>query len=294
MDLQFELNADQLRQREEMIESLNKNPLVQRFLKQNNLDSSFLEENASYFQEWLAMIDACSKCAGIEFCTSNIKGKIKQIYIDEFGYISERYQSCKKYSKVEKEIEHKHQYRLSHLSQNDYLIDLHKIDLTKETSEYILPYTKVMQSLADEKGVYLFGQPGVGKSYLMCGVANYYAKNKKRVSYVKVPLLIQDIKQWMDDNEYRQTLLGHLRFSEVLVLDDIGSESITAWTRDEILFPVLDYRMNHHLKTYFTSNYTMEELEKQYRKNDEVASLRLMERIRTLASPVGLLGPSRR
>ena len=121
---------------------------------------------------------------------------------------------------------------------------------------------------------------------------------RKRVSFIKVPLFIQDIKQSMYDNEYRQDMIGHLRFSEVLVLDDIGSEAITPWTRDEILFPILDYRMNHELKTYFTSNYTLEELEQHYclrdKENGYVASLRLMERIKALSTPVSLLGKSRR
>ena len=112
---------------------------------------------------------------------------------------------------------------------------------------------------------------------MMAGAANFFAKSKKRVSFIKVPLFIQDIKQSMYDNEYRQDMIGHLRFSEVLVLDDIGSEAITPWTRDEILFPILDYRMNHELKTYFTSNYTLEELEQHYclrdKENGYVASL---------------------
>ena len=84
----------------------------------------------------------------------------------------------------------------------------------------------------------------------------------------------------------------------VLVLDDIGAESITQWTRDEILLPVLDERMNKGMKTYFTSNYSMEELEQQYRlvnkPNNTIASLRILERIRTLSKPVELSGKSRR
>ena len=178
------------------------------------------------------------------------------------------------------------------------MIDLHKIDVAHESQEYILAYMQVLKSLEHKKGVYLYGQPGVGKSYMMAGIANYFAKKEKRVVYVKVPLFIQDLKQSMYDSEYRQDMIGHLRFSDVLILDDIGSEAITPWTRDEILFPILDYRMNHEKKTYFTSNYTLEELEQHYclkeRENAQVASLRLMERIKALSTCVSLLGKSRR
>ena len=69
---------------------------------------------------------------------------------------------------------------------------------------------------------------------------NIFSKNNKSVSFVQVPVLIQELKQFMTDNEYRQRVMNHLRYSDVLVLDDIGAESITQWTRDEILLPVLD------------------------------------------------------
>lgn len=94
------------------------------------------------------------------------------------------------------------------------------------------------------------------------------------------------------------TMISRMKFSDVLFLDDIGSESISAWTRDEILFPILEYRMNNRLKTYFTSNYTLEELKLRYgrvrEENSEVASLRIIERIRTLAILCPLQGNSRR
>ena len=110
--------------------------------------------------------------------------------------------------------------------------------------------------------------------------------------------MLKELKQFMTDNEYRQRVMNHLRYSDVLVLDDIGAESITQWTRDEILLPVLDERMNKGMKTYFTSNYSMEELEQQYRlankPNNTIASLRILERIRTLSKPVELSGKSRR
>lgn len=294
MDIDYALDEDQKKQREQRIDRLMKDPLVISFLQKHNLDKVFLDKNASYFIDWVNGIQKCSGCQGVEFCRQAIPGKIKNLYIDETGFLSERYQSCRNMKKIESNIDHRKNYRVAHISQADYLIDLHTIDLSKESKEYILPYTQVLRSLESNKGIYLYGQPGVGKSYLLMGVCNHYAKNKKKVAFVKVPLLIQDLKQSMYDSEYRQNVLSHLRFSEVLVLDDIGSESITPWTRDEILFPILDYRMNHGLKTYFTSNYTMDELSVQYSLKDKVASLRLMERIRTLSDSVAMLGISRR
>ena len=236
----------------------------------------------------------------LDYCTQGMKGKVLKLNIDDFGYLNDCYVSCRFKKSMEQQMAHQSKFRLSHMSEADYLIDLNDDSFQKaiQDSDYAQVYNGVVGSIALNKGVYLYGNPGVGKSYLLKGVSNYYAKNGKSVSFVQVPLLIQELKQFMTDNEYRQNLLGHLRFSDVLILDDIGAESITQWTRDEILLPVLDQRMNNNLKTYFTSNYSLEELEQQYRAcskmNGNVASLRILERIRTLSNPISLMGKSRR
>ena len=292
------LSQEQWQERQAMLTQLKKEPQVIRFLEMHHLDASFLDKNASYFQNWIIHLRKCAGCKGLEYCRQPIPGKVCTIDLDEFGYLIEKYVSCKFEQKTEKKMMHEKNYRLCHGSKEDLMIDFSEIQLETESQEYVNVYMKVGNSFDEMKGIYMFGQPGSGKSYLMWAIANHYAKEGKKVSYVKVPFLIQDLKQSLNDFEYRQVVLGHLRFSEVLILDDIGSESITQWTRDEILFPVLDYRMNHGLKTYFASNYTMEELEMQYRlsnqTNGKVASLRLMERIRSLSTPIALLGESRR
>lgn len=75
--------------------------------------------------------------------------------------------------------------------------------------EYGLAYTQSVSSIPLNQGVYLYGNPGTGKSYLMKGICNYYAKSNKSVSFVQVPLLIQELKQFMTDNEYRQRVMNH-------------------------------------------------------------------------------------
>ena len=52
--------------------------------------------------------------------------------------------------------------------------------------------------------------------------------------------------------EYRQDMLGHLKFSDVVVLDDLGSEGISKWTRDDILFPVYAAEFLRELPVIFT------------------------------------------
>lgn len=300
MNFNIELSDEQLEQRNKTIALLKKNEVILMFLEKYHLDESFVENNSGLLLEWLNAIKICKDCKGLSYCAQKIHGKVMRLYMDERGFVDECFVSCQYEKKKEAALEHRKKFRFSHMSTNDYLIDLNDASFLQamKESEYQACYNQVVSSIALNQGVYLYGTPGTGKSYLLKGVCNYYAKNGKSVSFVQVPLLIQELKQFMTDNEYRQRIMAHLRFSDILVLDDIGAESITQWTRDEILLPVLDERMNKKMKTYFSSNYSMEELEQQYRlankPNSAMASLRILERIRALSNPVGLFGKSRR
>lgn len=301
LSFEYSMNAQQKELQSREIQNLLKMGSVQSFLRKYQLPESFVEDNYVDFSHWIEILQKCDSCAGLSFCRQAITGKALNLFLDETGYLDERYEPCRYLKEASSKLSHKSSYRFSHMSSNDYLIDLSEIDFQQEANssvEYMQCYMKVSQSLTGKKGIYLYGQPGVGKSYLMMGVCNNYAKQGIQVSFVKVPLMMQDLKQSFKDEDYFQSMIGHMRFSKVLVLDDIGAESVTPWTRDDILFPILDYRMNHHLKTYFTSNYEIQELENQYitdkKQNERVAAGRIIERIKALSNVVALTGSSRR
>ena len=72
----------------------------------------------------------------------------------------------------------------------------------------------------------------------------------------------------------------------LLLIDDLGAESVTSWSRDEILCPLLQYRMDEKLPTFFTSNLNMEALENHLSitsRGDEVIKAgRIISRIKQL------------
>ena len=72
--------------------------------------------------------------------------------------------------------------------------------------------------------------------------------------------------------------------AEILILDDIGAEQMSAWVRDEILQVILQHRMQENLPTFFTSNFNFEELERHFaasRNGDETwQAKRVMERVK--------------
>ena len=92
--------------------------------------------------------------------------------------------------------------------------------------------------------------------------------------------------------------VNYLKNVDILLIDDIGAENVTAWGRDEILGTILQYRMNNKLSTFFTSNLTLEELEVHLslskNSEDKVKARRIIERIKELTEDLELVSINRR
>jgi primosomal protein DnaI len=92
--------------------------------------------------------------------------------------------------------------------------------------------------------------------------------------------------------------MEELKTADLLLLDDIGAESVTAWSRDEVLQTILQYRMDEELPTFFTSNLTIDELERHLSETkdniDKVKARRIIERIKQLTDDIEIISDNRR
>lgn len=147
-------------------------------------------------------------------------------------------------------------------------------------------------------GLYLSGDMGVGKTYLLAAIANELNKHDIHSILLHFPTLAVDMKNSIGNN---QTLnkIDRLKKSEILMLDDMGADAMSAWIRDEVLGVILQYRMQEYLPTFFSSNFSMKELEKhlsisQRGEIETVKAKRIMERIKFLSREVVITGPDRR
>lgn len=158
--------------------------------------------------------------------------------------------------------------------------------------------------LSDEnqqKGLYIYGSMGVGKTFTAKRFAKKLAETGKEVAFINLSSLASKLKASFSNASGKQEyIMNILKNVEYLFLDDIGAEQITEWFRDEVLFSVLNYRMEHNKITFFTSNYKIEELEKVEARTakakywDNEKAKRLIERIKTLSVPVLITGENLR
>jgi DNA replication protein DnaC len=133
---------------------------------------------------------------------------------------------------------------------------------TLEEKDVIKEYTLT------EKGVYISGNVGTGKTMFILFLVIQYLKNKwceeiKRPSFIfttTVSLLSQFKKCISNTSEINESDL-FTKYSEVdiLILDDFGGERITEWSYG-IFYEIIDFRHSNMKKTLFTSNFNLPKL----------------------------------
>lgn len=179
-------------------------------------------------------------------------------------------------------------------------VHLSQLDMTQERSEAVELIGKFLSDYKNDvhqRGLYLSGNFGVGKTFLLAGLANAVASLGKQVVFLHVPTFISGLSSHFDDNSL-QDEIHRVANCDLLILDDIGAETLSQWSRDDVLGVILQARMDNVLPTFFSSNLGMDDLEEHFKETknstDAVKAARLMQRVRFLAKEVVVSGKNRR
>lgn len=166
-----------------------------------------------------------------------------------------------------------------------------------EAQEEINKFIKEYVYKAGNKGSWIYGQMGVGKSYLLGYLTTYLKKKNIGFCFVDVNKLYTDTLDI--SRNYQANLdksINKYKQVEVLILDDMGRERVTEWNYETIINPILDYRMKHELPTFFSSNFTVYDYIDHLKKSGipTAKAEYIEERIRTLAKEVQMSGKNKR
>lgn len=285
-----------------MRESILNNTEVQDFLQkhQDELSSDTIEKNLMKLYEFSNQSKECNKCPSLGGCVNLMQGYHPELVLSR-GSIEIHYHKCPR--KIMDEEKRKNEKLIQSLyvpkdilqaSFYDMDKDEDRTDAIQKALSFVLNYKEGVAN----KGLYFHGQFGVGKSYLLGAIANELAERKIPSMIVYVPELFRELKSAIGDATLNQKLEA-IKKEPVLMLDDIGAETMSSWVRDEILGPILQFRMLEKLPTFFTSNYDFDGLEhhltySQRGEEERVKARRIMERIKYLAEPVSVSGKNRR
>ncbi|HHT39567.1 MAG: ATP-binding protein [Acholeplasmataceae bacterium] len=190
---------------------------------------------------------------------------------------------------------------IDHRDYGDYLIDASLSNFRRFNDEREKAYQKAKTFINKvinkeyTKGLYLFGKNRTGKTYLLSAIANELAKSNIETIFAYTPDLIRSIHGAIKDNTIEMRV-KELKYTNLLIIDDIGSAIMSLWFRDQIFGPVISHRLAMGLPMLFSSNMTINSLSKHLidpnQTDDKFHAVRIVTRIAEMIEPVELSSDS--
>lgn len=269
------------------------------YLRQIRLPHEVLMRYTSRLEDCFNEKKNCANCKCLNDCNNEVYGFcLQEVAVD--NKLSFEYKSCK--------------YKNKELKDNKDNINVYTIDIPKEIKnakmkdiylddknrkDVIAWLTKFIKNYdldKKSKGLYLNGNFGCGKTYLVSAAFNELSKKNVKSAIVYWPEFLRSLKSSFQDDF--KDKFNYIKKVPLLLIDDIGAENVSTWGRDEILGTILQYRMEEELTTFFTSNLTYEELENALSltkgKVDSLKATRIIERIKCLTDNMNVIGENRR
>lgn len=276
---------------------------VRQFIKkhEDELTPSMINKSLMALHDYSIQTRNCDDCPSLEECQNLMKGYQPKLMMGR-NSIDIVYEKCPTLLMEEKKRQNERLIQSMYVPKEIMTADLSHLDLnspgrvkaiTKATS-FVLNYDPSKKM----KGLYLYGSFGVGKSYIMGAIAKGLADKNVPSMIVYFPELIRELKGAISDHTLDEKI-EHIKKQPILMIDDIGAETMSSWTRDEVLGPILQYRMQEYLPTFFTSNFDLKGLEhhltySQRGEEEKLKARRIIERIQFLTEPIEVDGPNRR
>lgn len=273
-----------------------KDPDFKFIVSKLKVDKNILKKYTSTLEDCACELKNCKNCPGLLECKNRLTGHTYLPTIKN-GDLLFHYKPCKYMEqniKNTKYLDNITYISVPNMLKNIFVEDIIKTDKKRFTTiKWLNDFSKKYKKGEVNKGLYLNGNFGCGKTFLITATFNTLAKEGYKSAIVFWPDFVRNC---FDENFKSNFEL--IKKNPLLLIDDIGAENLTAWNRDEILCPLLQYRMDMNLPTFFTSNLNMEELEQHLSISkqdvDIVKAKRIIARINQLTEELEMISENLR
>ncbi|MGP4108349.1 primosomal protein DnaI [Virgibacillus sp. L01] len=276
-------------------------PEIKEFLSYHpTLPEEEIEKNLIKLYEFKSQSKQCDKCKSFEQCQNMLQGYSPVLHVKD-NEIHLSYEKC--HLRLDYEKQQQQQQLIESLYMPKEILNAAISDIDHDAERgsgirQLLLFLEQTKSGLPAKGIYFYGPFGVGKTYLLGALANALKEHNISSMLIYMPEFVREIKSSIKDDSINEKI-NYFKKADVLILDDIGAETQSAWFRDEILGSILQYRMMEKLPVFFTSNYSLEQLEEQLGRSNRggvetVKAGRIIERIKQVSKEISLSGENRR
>lgn len=238
-------------------------------------------------------LQTCKKCVGLP-CMSKAKGFQPVIEVEEKFGATVRYRPCTFTMQKRKKARMAESFKAAKIPAQyvgktfaDYKVTADNSAAIKAAKEFLRTGTG---------GLFLFGNPGTGKTFLTSIIAQECLKNDKTVIFGDVPTLLEILRGSFDDKNTKITdLMDNLTEVDLLVLDDLGTENPTEWAVERI-YSIINQRYNAQKPLIVTSNFTLGDLARRLNNpknasgNQNITGNRIVSRLAQMCERLELTG----
>lgn len=268
---------------DKMIDRFMDDLVLKKFIMDHDLTRDDIIKSSHLFLSFLEEIEICRTCKALKDCRLNTVGytphlvyKNKRILIE---YSVCRYHTNEGLSNI----------NALYIPKKIFEASLEDMDLIgesrKKIHQYIHRFLKHNHRESFMKSMYISGEYGAGKTYVLAALANELAKEDYKIIFAYYPDLVRELKSSIGAGNLEEKI-RKLKSVDMLFLDDIGGEYFSKFIRDEVLGSVLQHRLLDNKPTFFSSNFPLKELinvmKDSNASQEAISALRIVQRIKRM------------
>ncbi len=296
-------------QADKLMAELLADPLVRQFRAEHpELDNRDIKINLNRVYQYVKEQGHCAACPGLERCPNDFQGHYTVLECETLNgsvQLYDRKAPCAKLAARQTEQSIRTRIRSFYVDESSLHGGFSADDIMNTDPERMLAVGRLFSYIKttkerglQQKGLYLVGHFGTGKTFLMCYMLHELAKAGLSGVIVYMPEFVEDLKAMLDEPARLRETVELMKQTDLLVFDDIGAENLNPWVRDHVMGTILNYRMNRK-PTFYTSNHDLEALERHFsftnKDGDEAhKGQRVMDRIRPFVEKVWVNGENKR
>lgn len=280
---------------EKSYEEALKNKDFKNFIEKIKMPKEILMKYTSTLEECSKEFSNCLDCPGLSACQNKMVG---YVYLPRMvnKILQFHYKPCRYKLSQDKKYIFLKNIKYYNLPKNYMEASWDKVEKRLASRKEVILWLNNFINNPTGKGLYLTGNFGCGKTYLIVATFNELAKKNIKSAVIFWPEFLRNLKASFD-SDYDEKF-EYVKNVPLLLIDDLGAETSSSWSRDEILCSILQNRMDNNLTTFITSNLSIDNLEQHLAQTRDgvelVKAKRIIERVKYLTEEKEMISKNMR